>query len=95
MQVADALADIQYVLSGCILEFGMADKFKALFDEVHRSNMSKACKTVEEAEATVEYYTSQRDTPCHYKQVEGLYMVCGLCHLSPALGILGMNACNV
>eukprot|EP00958_Prasinococcus_capsulatus_P012628 scaffold1269_cov400-Prasinococcus_capsulatus_cf.AAC.10 len=53
----------------------MAHRFKSLFDEVHRSNMSKACQTVEEAQATVEYYTKERDTPCHYKEVEGLYMV--------------------
>jgi predicted HAD superfamily Cof-like phosphohydrolase len=51
--VADALADIQYVLSGAVLEFGLKDKFKALFDEVQRSNMSKACKTEDEARATI------------------------------------------
>src|SRR6187397_560006 len=39
--VADALSDIQYVLSGAILEFGLASKFKDLFEEVQRSNMSK------------------------------------------------------
>ena len=52
VEVADALCDIQYVLSGAILEFGMGDKFKTLFDEVQRSNMSKTCKTMAEAEAT-------------------------------------------
>ncbi|MEQ9168446.1 MAG: nucleoside triphosphate pyrophosphohydrolase family protein, partial [Fulvivirga sp.] len=36
VEVADALCDIQYVLSGAILEFGLGDKFKALFDEVQR-----------------------------------------------------------
>ena len=41
--IADALSDLQYVLSGAILEFGLATKFKALFEEVQRSNMSKAC----------------------------------------------------
>ena len=28
IEVADALADIQYVLSGAVLEFGMASRFK-------------------------------------------------------------------
>ncbi|NJB85371.1 putative HAD superfamily Cof-like phosphohydrolase [Lewinella marina] len=56
VEVADALADLQYVLSGAVLEFGLGDKFKALFDEVHRSNMSKTCSSAEEAEATVEHY---------------------------------------
>lgn len=56
VEVADALADLQYVLSGAVLEFGLGEKFKALFDEVHRSNMSKTCNSEAEAEATVEHY---------------------------------------
>ncbi|PPK86508.1 phosphoribosyl-ATP pyrophosphohydrolase [Neolewinella xylanilytica] len=56
VEVADALADLQYVLSGAVLEFGLGDKFKAIFDEVHRSNMSKTCRSLKEAEATVEHY---------------------------------------
>lgn len=60
--VADALADLQYVLSGAVLEFGLGEKFKALFDEVQRSNMSKAAKTRAEAEATVSHYSAVRDT---------------------------------
>jgi predicted HAD superfamily Cof-like phosphohydrolase len=75
VEVADALCDLQYVLSGAILEFGLADKFKELFDEVQRSNMSKACDTEEEAIATVKYYASQRDTRCYYKQIDGKYLV--------------------
>lgn len=54
--IADAFCDLQYVLSGAILEFGLGDKFKALFDEVQRSNMSKACTSEAEAKATVEHY---------------------------------------
>ena len=34
VEIADALCDIQYVLSGAILEFGMGGKFKTLFDEM-------------------------------------------------------------
>lgn len=75
VEIADALCDIQYVLSGAILEFGLADKFKELFDEVQRSNMSKACKTEEEANETVEYYKNERDTECYYKKVDGKYLV--------------------
>lgn len=75
VEIADALCDIQYVLSGAILEFGLADKFKALFEEVQRSNMSKACTTEEEAQATVEYYLKERDTECYYKKVDGKYLV--------------------
>ena len=56
VEAADAFADLQYVLSGAILEFGMGNRFKAIFDEVHRSNMSKTCATLEEAEATIAHY---------------------------------------
>ncbi len=60
-EVADAFADLQYVLSGAILEFGLGDRFKALFDEVQRSNMSKVCKNREEAEATLAFYRDHKD----------------------------------
>ncbi|MEQ6118310.1 nucleoside triphosphate pyrophosphohydrolase family protein [Reichenbachiella sp. MALMAid0571] len=75
VEIADALCDIQYVLSGAILEFGMGEKFKTLFDEVQRSNMSKACKTLEEAEATVKHYKENKETNSYIKEVGGLYLV--------------------
>ena len=58
---------MQYVLSGAILEFGLGEKFKALFDEVQRSNMSKACSSAEEAEETIAHY-KQKGQDSHYKQ---------------------------
>jgi predicted HAD superfamily Cof-like phosphohydrolase len=73
--VADALADIQYVLSGAILEFGLGDKFKALFEEVQRSNMSKACATEDEAKQTVDYYKKKDGTECYYKEASGKWLV--------------------
>ena len=39
--IADALADQLYILLGTILTHGMADIIEDVFDEVHRSNMSK------------------------------------------------------
>ncbi len=75
VEVADALADIQYVLSGAILEFGLGEKFRELFDEVQRSNMSKACHTVEEAEATVKYYAAEKATVAYYKEMDGKFLV--------------------
>lgn len=75
IEVADALCDIQYVLSGAILEFGLGDKFKALFEEVQRSNMSKACDTEEEAAATVAHYMKKDGTECYYKEAEGKWLV--------------------
>ena len=75
VEIADALCDIQYVLSGAILEFGLKDKFSELFDEVQRSNMSKACKTVEEAEATMKHYFDKDGTESYFKEVDGLFLV--------------------
>jgi len=75
VEVADALCDIQYVLSGAILEFGLAEKFKDLFEEVQRSNMSKACNSEEEANATVEHYRAKDGTECYYKQEGGKWLV--------------------
>ena len=75
VEIADALCDIQYVLSGAILEFGLGEKFKALFEEVQRSNMSKACLTEEEAIQTVAYYKQKDGTECYYKQEGGKWLV--------------------
>ena len=75
VEVADALCDIQYVLSGAVLEFGMGEKFRELFDEVQRSNMSKSCKTKEEAEATMKHYRENKGMDCYYKEIDGHYLV--------------------
>lgn len=74
VEVADALCDIQYVLSGAILEFGLAEKFQQLFEEVQRSNMSKACKNKQEAEETVNHY-KRLGTDCHFVESDGVYLV--------------------
>ncbi len=41
VRIADALWDLLYVVLGTYLSHGLHDKAEALFDEVHRSNMSK------------------------------------------------------
>ena len=45
VETFDALLDLQYVLFGTVLEFGLQDYFSAGFDEVHRSNMTKLDST--------------------------------------------------
>lgn len=76
VDIADALADIQYVLSGAYLEFGMQNHMPDLFKEVHRSNMSKACQTEQEAIDTVEYYKKERGYDSYYEQnSDGTYLV--------------------
>lgn len=66
--IADALCDLQYVLSGAILEFGLAGHFKQLFEEVQRSNMSKACNSEQEAIDTVAHYREKDGTECYYRK---------------------------
>lgn len=75
IEVADALADLQYVLSGAILEFGLASQFKSLFEEVHRSNMSKTCKNMEEAIRTQKHYESEKGTESYIVERDGEYLV--------------------
>lgn len=39
--IADALGDKMYILFGTIIAHGLQHKIEAVFDEIHRSNMSK------------------------------------------------------
>jgi predicted HAD superfamily Cof-like phosphohydrolase len=73
--VADALSDLQYVLSGAVLEFGLGEKFADLFAEVQRSNMSKVCPTAEVAERTLEYYRKEKGTEGYIKEENGKFLV--------------------
>ena len=75
VEVADAFCDIQYVLSGAILEFGLGDKFDELFSEVQRSNMSKACDTIEEAKATQKKYLEKDGVESYVRQVGDDFLV--------------------
>eukprot|EP00238_Polyblepharides_amylifera_P015016 CAMPEP_0196581538 /NCGR_PEP_ID=MMETSP1081-20130531/34075_1 /TAXON_ID=36882 /ORGANISM="Pyramimonas amylifera, Strain CCMP720" /LENGTH=177 /DNA_ID=CAMNT_0041901799 /DNA_START=213 /DNA_END=746 /DNA_ORIENTATION=- len=79
VEVADALCDIQYVLSGTVLEFGLASKFSTLMSEVHSSNMSKACSTREEAEATVQHYLQKDGTEAYILENHGKFKVYRTC----------------
>lgn len=40
-EVADALGDMLYILCGTIISHGMQHKIEEVFEEIHRSNMSK------------------------------------------------------
>lgn len=73
--ISDALCDLQYVLTGAVLEFGLGTKFRALFDEVQRSNMSKTCATLEEAEQTVAYYREARGVEAYIEPSGNHFLV--------------------
>ena len=75
VEIADALCDLQYVLSGAVLEFGLGEQFKSLFDEVQRSNMSKVCKTRSEAEETAQHYLDQKGFESYIVEEDGRFLV--------------------
>ena len=71
IETADALADIQYVLAGTAHEFGMGGCFGALFAEVHRSNMTKACPSEADATATIAHYRARDGTEAYAQRQSG------------------------
>lgn len=74
--IFDALLDITYVgLGNGALVFGLKDKMLDGYAEVQASNLSKICKTKEEAEATVQLRSEQYGEPCHYIQIGDNYVV--------------------
>ena len=75
VEIADALCDLQYVLSGSVLEFGLSEKFDQLFDDVQRSNMSKACETMQEAIETILHYKKTQGFESVYKKVDNKFVV--------------------
>ena len=77
MEVLDALCDIAYVSigNGTMLH-GLKDKIWPAYQEVQASNMSKACKTEEEAIQTVSQRSKEQGEACHFEKVaEGRYIV--------------------
>ena len=76
VEVLDALCDITYVATGNgVMLHGLKDKFENAYAEVQASNMSKACKTEEEAVKTVEVRSAEQGEPCHYELVGDYYVV--------------------
>ncbi len=70
----DALLDLQYVISGAIHEHGFGEIFDAGFDEVHNSNMSKACSTQDQIDRTFDFYDKE-DTAILFDEKDGKYIV--------------------
>lgn len=76
VEVLDALCDITYVsLGNGAMLHGLKDKILPAYAEVQASNMSKACKSIEEAEETILVRTLQQGEQCHYEKVGDYYIV--------------------
>ena len=77
VEILDALCDIAYVSigNGTMLH-GLKDKIWPAYMEVQASNLSKACKTEEEAIQTVSQRAKEQGEACHFEKIEeGRYIV--------------------
>jgi predicted HAD superfamily Cof-like phosphohydrolase len=72
--VLDALCDLQYVLSGAVLEFGMPTVLQPAFCEVQRSNLTKRCLTPKEAMDTIAYYR-EKGVEAYFLRKDDYYLV--------------------
>jgi hypothetical protein len=76
VEIFDALLDITYVgLGNGALVFGLKNRMLKGYAEVQASNMSKICKTEEEAQETVKLRSEQQGEPCHFEKTTGGYVV--------------------
>jgi hypothetical protein len=76
VEVLDALCDIAYVSIGNgVMLHGLKDQILPAYAEVQASNMSKACKTEEEAIETVKVRSTEQKADCHYEKVGDYYIV--------------------
>jgi len=76
VEVLDALCDIAYVsLGNGTMLHGLKDKIWPAYQEVQASNMSKACKTEEEATVTVAVRATEQGEECHYEKVGDVFVV--------------------
>jgi len=76
VEVLDALCDITYVsLGNGAMLHGLKDKVWPAYQEVQASNLSKACSSEEEAQATVELRSKEQGEACHYEKVRKYYIV--------------------
>jgi predicted HAD superfamily Cof-like phosphohydrolase len=76
VEVLDALCDITYVsLGNGAMLHGLKDQILPAYAEVQASNMSKACKTEEEANFTVRLREQEQGERCHYEKQGDYYVV--------------------
>ena len=76
VEVLDALCDIAYVsLGNGAMLHGLKTKVWGAYQEVQASNLSKACKTEEDAKVTVEVRSKEQGKDCHYEKVGDYYIV--------------------
>ncbi len=76
VEILDAICDIAYVtLGNATMLHGLKDKIWPAYKEVQASNMSKSCKTEEEATQTVTQRAKEQGEECHFEKVGNYYVV--------------------
>jgi hypothetical protein len=76
VEILDAICDLAYVAIGnATMLHGLKNKVWPAYQEVQASNMSKSCKTEEEAMATVTQRSKELSVACHYEKVEDRFVV--------------------
>ena len=76
VEVLDALCDITYVATGNgTMLHGLKDKIWPAYQEVQASNLSKACRTEDEAKATIIQRSGEQGEECHYEKVGDYFIV--------------------
>jgi len=76
VEVLDALCDITYVsLGNGAMLHGLKDQILPAYAEVQASNMSKVCKTEEEANFTTRVREQEQGERCHYEKQGDYYIV--------------------
>lgn len=68
VKVLDALLDLRYVVDGTVVSCQMEDIHDEAFEEVHRSNMSKACVDMDHAHSII----AKLPTNFKYKAITNL-----------------------
>lgn len=65
VEIMDAFCDLEYVLLGAVVEFGMFNTFQKNFNLVHESNMTKFDDSESDALITKELYNKENvETYC-------------------------------
>ena len=76
VEILDALCDLTYVATGNgTMLHGLKDKIWPAYQEVQASNMSKSCKTEEEALETITLRSKEQAEPCHFEKVGDYWVV--------------------
>lgn len=70
VSILDALIDLQYVLDGAFIVFGLKNIKEKAFEEVHNSNMTKCCSNLEQVQETINFYKTVKNIKLEQKQIK-------------------------